>query len=89
MAGRTRAFWSQLVFLNQISVALNEHCATVVAMRVFETPNPPRKVARIDVSQSRFTTDGGGAQQVAGTSVGGRGHLVILVKGGDVPRDVG
>ena len=46
-------------------------------------------IAGVDVVQSRFTTDSGGAEQVMGTRIGRRSHFVILMKSGDVPGDVG
>ena len=89
MAGGALAFRGQLVFFDRISIALDQHFATVMAMSIFQILHPPGKIASVDVAQSSFTADGGGAQQIFGTRICGRSHFVVLVKGGHVPRDVG
>ena len=89
MARRAIAFWSQPVVFDQISIAPNQYFATLMAVRIFQILYPPGKVASVDIAQSCFTADSGGAQQILGTRISGRRHFVVLVKGGDVPGDVG
>ena len=47
-----------------------------------------RKISGIDVAKAGARADLRRAQQVFGLRVAGIGHLVVLVKRGDMPRDV-
>src|ERR1700682_823128 len=79
VASRATAFWSQLVLFDQISIAPDQHFAALMAMSIFQILHPPGKVAGVDVAQPSFTTDGGGAQQIFGTRIGGGGRFCCLV----------
>src|ERR1019366_6019414 len=56
---------------------------------ILELSNAARQVAAIDVAQSRLAPDGCRSQQILRTRVVRRNHLVILMKRGHVPRDIG
>ena len=52
------------------------------------SPTYAGKIAGVDVTKARARPDLGGAQQVFGPRVAGIGHLVVLVKRGDMPGNV-
>jgi len=72
---------------DRISEALDEQFSTFVATSIFESGDTAAEIAGVDVAQARLASDGGGALHIFGARVGWRSHFVIVVKGGDVPRD--
>src|SRR5215831_13549209 len=88
-AGKAVPFGGEVVVANQIAVTADHGLPAIGAARVFEIAHPSGEVTGVDVAQARLLTDVGGAKEILGASVGWIFHLVILVKGGDVPGDVG
>src|SRR4051812_21210536 len=63
MTFRARAIGSDVVFLNEVAVALNEQFATMRAVSVFQIANLSRKVPCVNEIQPGPTSDFGGALQ--------------------------
>ena len=85
----TAALRSQAVVFDQVSIAADYRLAALRAMGVLGFANLAGKISGIDVAESSFAPDFCGAQQVFRRRVALALHLVVGVKGGDVPRDVG
>ena len=67
----------------------DQHFTTVVTARVLEIPHHPRQVSRVNVAQTGLLPNLRGSQQVFRARVLGIVHLVVLVKRGHVPGNVG
>src|SRR5205823_14916885 len=66
-----------------------DHCRPALrAKRMLVRPDATRQVAGIDVSQAAAASDLCGAEQRACAGVVRLEHLVIFVKGGDMPWNV-
>ena len=59
------------------------------AKRAFPVPHAAVQIARVNEIQSFSAADLGGAQSRPGAGAIPIGHLVVGMKGGDVPRNVG
>src|SRR5882724_11112065 len=88
VACRAIPFRRQTIFFNEISMALDERFTTGRTKCVLQLNNLSRKIPGINIAQSGFAAERSRPQQVFGASVVRRSHLVVLVKRGDVPRDI-
>ena len=87
-AARAFALRRELVFAHQVTETVNELLAAVGAIGVLPGADVARGVAGIDEAQALLGADLGGADELRRGRVRRVGHLVVLVKGGDVPGDV-
>ena len=79
------------IVFDQVAVALDQSLVALRTARVFPLADHAGKIAGIDVAKSGLAADFDGAQQVFRIRVAGDIvlHLVVAVKGGDVPGNVG
>src|ERR1051325_3845342 len=78
----------QLVRRHAEAGAADEELVAARAVRPLAVADRAGDVAGIDEAQAGAAADGVRAQQRRRRRVAVAGHLVVLVKGGDVPRDV-
>src|SRR5207253_3564243 len=67
----------------------DDHRIARRAMRALQIADGARDIARVNVAKSGAAADLVRAQELIGRGVRVRGHLVVLVEGGYVPRDIG
>ena len=89
LAGRALAVRSHAVILHKISAPPDQGIAALVTVRVFKIADLAGQISRVNVAQTGFPADLGGAQQVAGTSVVRVIHFVVFVKCSYMPGNMG
>ncbi len=86
---RTPAFRGQTIIFDQVAAPLDDCFATLRASRVFPVADHARQIARVDVAQSSLPADFDRAQQIVRPRISRIGHLVVPMKRGHVPGNVG
>ena len=87
-AGWAFAIRGEVVFAHQVTEAVDELLPAFRAIGVLPGADVAGGVAGIDKAQARFGADLRRADELRGSRVRRVGHLVVFVKGGDVPGNV-
>ena len=88
-AGRAAAGRREIVPPNQVPVALDQHFATMRAVRMLEVADGSRNISSVDVMQPRRSANVCSFGQHFRRRVFRFLHLVVAVKRRDMPGDVG
>src|SRR6185369_13194072 len=89
LAGGALAVRSYAVILHKITAPSDQRIAAVMAARVFKIADLAGQISRVNVAQTGFPADLGGAHQIARTSVGRVIHFVVFVESSYMPGNVG
>ncbi len=83
------AVGGKTVIHDHVAVALDEAFTALRTARVLPLANRSGQIAGINIAKARLPTDLDSSQQVFLSRVTGLGHLVIAMKSGHVPGNVG
>src|SRR6266852_1478459 len=87
-ARRTFSFRRDLIRLDEIAITFDQRFPALRAAGVFPFADAARQIPGIDEMEAFAGPDLRGANQMARGGIGRAGHFVVLVKRGDVPRNV-